>query len=665
MKKNETKPFDLDDPRLTAYALGELDGEEARAVEAWLATSEEARAEVEAIRGFAVVLESELSTSEGRELTATQRRAIGERSERFGKLRRRKVVRRVGFAVTGLAAAAVVVSLCFPNVMSKRFRIGRADNAPHASSIVRPSNAAHRRSTHALESLRGLGYASDGLGYGGVGGDDGSDRLRSLGYVEDIGYGEGPSAEAYAPIVDNDFVRVADDPLSTFSIDVDTASYANVRRFLLQQSTLPPADAVRIEELINYFPYDYPAPDAGQPFSTSVEIASAPWQPAHRLVKIGLKGREVNFAERANANLVFLLDVSGSMNSPRKLPLLVDAMSMLVGELDATDRVAIAVYAGNSGLVLDSTTCSEKPMILAALERLQAGGSTNGGAGIHLAYEVAQRNYVEGGVNRVILCTDGDFNVGTTSEGELVRLIEDKAKGGVFLSVLGFGSGNLKDSTMEQLADKGNGNYAYIDSRMEARKVLVEQIGGTLVTIAKDVKIQVEFNPAEVEAFRLIGYENRVLAHQDFNDDTKDAGEIGSGHTVTALYEVVPKGVSLEAPGVDPLRYQTPTEESTAASSGELLTLKLRYKEPEGSTSKKLEVPVRDRGASLDAASPDLRFAAAVASFGMLLRDSKYKGDANWDQTLDLAREGQGADAGGYRLEFQLLVQRARALAGE
>ena len=662
--KNGTKPYDVDDPRLTAYALGELEGEEARAIEAWIGKNPEARSEVNEIRTFASALETELARDDGVELTSDQRDAIHERltplsrTESPGRNRRRRWVQ-----VGALAASLLVFTLLVPWSISKTGFSGGA-------RVDRPASPRDSR----FERLRALGYVGDerdgtsaGVDYDHKGSD--LDALVGLGYGGTdeslIADARALSSEAYAHIVDNEFVRVSDDPLSTFSVDVDTASYANVRRFLLNESRLPPADAVRIEELINYFPYDYRAPDAGQPFSISVEIAAAPWKPEHRLVKIGLKGREMDFAQRTSANLVFLLDVSGSMNSPMKLPLLVEAMSMLVENLDPTDRVAIAVYAGSSGLVLDSTSCASKPLILAALERLSAGGSTNGGAGIHLAYKVAQDNYVEGGVNRVILCTDGDFNVGTTSEGELIRLIQDKAKGGVFLSVLGFGSGNLKDATMEKLADKGNGNYSYIDSRLEARKVLVEQMGGTLVTIAKDVKIQIEFNPMEVEAFRLIGYENRVLAHQDFNDDTKDAGEIGSGHTVTALYEVVPKGVRLDAPGVDPLRYQTEKEPSTDASSGELLTLKLRYKEPEGSTSRKLEVRVRDRGTELANTSEDFRFAAAVASFGMLLRDSKYRGDANWDETLRLAREGQGADVGGYRLEFQLLVQRARALAGQ
>lgn len=473
--------------------------------------------------------------------------------------------------------------------------------------------------------------------------------------------------ESYAKIVDNPFVPVSDDSLSTFSIDVDTASYANTRRHLLASGTLPPPDAVRIEELINYFPYDYPSPDASQPFSVNVEIASAPWKPEHRLVKIGLKGREPVYSERKNANLVFLIDVSGSMNEPTKLPLLVDSLSMLVANLDSSDRVAIVVYAGSSGLVLDSTSCKQKPLIISALERLRAGGSTNGGQGIRLAYAVAQQNFVDGGINRVVLATDGDFNVGTTSLDALDELITEKAKDGVFLSVLGFGRANFNDSTMEMLADKGNGNYSYIDTKIEGHKVLVEQLGGTLVAIAKDVKIQIEFNPAEVQAFRLIGYENRVLAHQDFNDDTKDAGEIGSGHTVTALYEVVPHGVAFDFDGIDPLRYQADAESekvpTEAANSGELMTLKLRYKQPEGSVSRKIVYAVHDEGSGLNKASEDFRFAASVASFGMLLRGSRYKGTANWDDTLRLAQEGQGADVGGYRLEFTYLVQRAAALS--
>jgi Ca-activated chloride channel family protein len=607
------------------------------------------------------------------------------------------------------------------------------------------------------------------------------------------------NSESYAKLNDNSFRRVTDEALSTFSIDVDTASYANVRR-MLNEGQLPPPDAVRIEEMVNYFSYNYPAPAGETPFSANVEIASAPWAPKHRLVRIGLKGREIAPQKRPASNLVFLLDVSGSMDQANKLPLVKKGMHLLVDQLNPEDRVAIAVYAGASGLVLNSTACSEKKTIHAAIDHLEAGGSTNGAAGIQLAYQVAKENFLKGGTNRVILCTDGDFNVGITSEGDLTRLIEEKAKSKIFLSVLGFGMGNYKDSTLEKLADKGNGNYAYIDTLREAKKVLVQQMSGALITIAKDVKIQIEFNPTQVQAYRLIGYENRMLAAQDFNDDKKDAGEIGAGHTVTALYEIVPVGVEINLPGIDSLKYQKPrltdrvaaevtdlgwadlnirslqqqqndlmsnleklkakgfgeghpemqslqhalskvTEKLLAAvksrllalegyvqsstvrikqmekeievqetrekgevriwresqkltlqrelleqaqrdlqmwktqleqgrewsgmqspGSSEMLTLKLRYKAPEGDVSKLLSVPIKDEGKTYAQASNDFKFAAAVASFGMILRDSPYKGDTTLDNVLELAKEGQGTDPQEYRAEFIELVKKAGKL---
>ncbi|MBI2814870.1 MAG: VWA domain-containing protein [Opitutae bacterium] len=484
------------------------------------------------------------------------------------------------------------------------------------------------------------------------------------------------NTEAYGHHKDNDFLRVVDNPLSTFSVDVDTASYANVRRFLAQKQ-LPPADAVRIEELVNYFPYAYRPPTGSVPFAASLEVASAPWAPGHRLVRIGLKGREVSDAARPAANLVFLLDVSGSMDEPNKLPLVKQSLRLLVNKLRPDDRVAIAVYAGASGLALPSTSAREQAKILEAIEELTPGGSTNGALGIQLAYDIAKAHFIPGGVNRVILATDGDFNVGTTSEGELVRLIEEKAKSGVFLSVLGFGMGNYKDSTLELLADKGKGNYAYIDSLAEAKKTLVEQAGGTLVTIAKDVKIQVEFNPAQVQAYRLIGYENRLLAKEDFNNDKVDAGDIGAGHTVTALYEVVPVGVGMEtAPGVDPLKYQRPAGQQESRSSllagrdlsgptarqTEMLTVKIRYKEPAGDVSSKLEFPLTDTGARFEDASPDFKFAAAVAGFGLALRDSPHKGALTLAQVAEWGRAGLGGDVGGYRTEFMTLVGEAASL---
>ena len=482
----------------------------------------------------------------------------------------------------------------------------------------------------------------------------------------------GHNTESYDHIADNAFVRAADRPLSTFSIDVDTASYANVRRFL-NHNQLPPPGAVRVEELINYFTYDYAPPEPGReaPFAVHVASASCPWKPAHRLVRIALKGREVKRDNRPPSNLVFLLDVSGSMDYPDKLPLLKNAMRMLVRQLGENDRVAIAVYASSEGLALPSTSCDDREQIVSALDSLAAGGSTAGGKGIQLAYKVAVENFIKGGVNRVILATDGDFNVGTTSNSELVRLIREKARSGVFLSVLGFGTGNLKDSRMEKLADEGNGNYAYIDSVDEARKVLVEQMSGTLVTIAKDVKVQVEFNPAKVAGYRLIGYENRMLRKEDFNDDTKDAGDIGAGHTVTALYQVVPAGQAVDAGTVDELRYQKSTAAPAVAAlpaagpggvSNEMLTVKLRYKQPDGKTSTRMDFPVKDSGRSIDRADDDFKFAAAVASFGMILRDSKHKGAYTLAGVAELAGAARGADRHGRRAEFVELVARAREL---
>jgi Ca-activated chloride channel family protein len=472
----------------------------------------------------------------------------------------------------------------------------------------------------------------------------------------------GGNTEAYTRIDENPFIEVSRAPLSTFSIDVDTASYSNTRRFLAD-GQLPPKDAVRIEELINYFSYDYPQPVGNAPFSVTTEVSEAPWNKSHRLVHIGLQGKRVAMEQMPPANLVFLLDVSGSMNEARKLPLLKSSLKMLTGQLRPNDRVAIVVYAGSSGLVLPSTTGDRKGEILAALDRLEAGGSTNGGDGIQLAYKIAQQNFIKGGSNRVVLATDGDFNVGITNEGELVRLIEEKRAGGVFLSVLGFGTGNVKDSTMEKLADKGNGNYAYIDTISEARKVLGQQIGGTLFTIAKDVKIQVEFNPKQAAAYRLIGYENRLLRDEDFNDDTKDAGEIGAGHTVTALYEVVPYGQKFDNDAVDPLKYRQPTQASGMADSRELMNIKLRYKEPASDESKLLNVGLADGGNKLNSASENFKFASAVAEFGMLLRSSKHKADATYNDVLQLARSSTGTDLQGYRTDFIKMVETASTLS--
>jgi Ca-activated chloride channel homolog len=478
--------------------------------------------------------------------------------------------------------------------------------------------------------------------------------------VKIVGTFEGFNTEAYDHIEENRFHRVEADPLSTFSVDVDTASYANVRRFLAD-GELPPAGAVRTEELVNYFRFAYPQPSGTDPFSITTELAECPWNPKHRLALIGLQGRAATDRDPAPRNLVFLLDVSGSMMPADKLPLVRKAMRMLTDVLTERDRVAIVVYAGASGLVLPSTPGDQKERIHGALEGLEAGGSTNGASGITLAYQVARNNFIRGGVNRVVLATDGDFNVGVTNQSELVQLIERERESGIFLSVLGVGTGNLKDSTMEKLADKGNGNYSYLDSLHEARKVLVREAGGTLETIAKDVKIQVEFNPREVAAYRLIGYENRLLDHQDFNDDKKDAGEIGAGHSVTALYEIVPAGVTVVTPGVDPLKYQDQPREASAAKSGELLTVKVRFKEPDGDTSRLLSRVLTN---NLVAMTANLGFASAVAEFGMLLRESPLRGGASFESLMARARKFQGEDEEGYRAQFIRLAERAATLRG-
>ena len=471
---------------------------------------------------------------------------------------------------------------------------------------------------------------------------------------------------SYPHLVENSFLAARNAPLSTFSIDVDTASYANMRRFL-NEGRMPPHDAVRIEELINYFKYNYPPPRGEDPFSANIEVAGCPWNSDHRLVRVGLKGREIAQDKRPPSNFVFLIDVSGSMQPAERLPLIKQALRQLVKKMTANDRVAIVVYASEAGVKLPSTSCAQKEKILEAIDQLGAGGSTAGAAGIQAAYRVAQENFIEGGVNRVLLATDGDFNVGITDQGQLVKLIQEKAKGGVFLTTLGVGTDNYKDALMQKLADKGNGNYHYLDTLEEAQKVLIDQMSGTLVTIAKDVKIQIEFNPSQIGAYRLIGYEKRMLRKEDFNNDAKDAGEIGAGHTVTALYEIVPPGREIRSGGeVDELKYQQPAEEKperyVTGGSRELLTLKLRYKQPDGNTSKLLTFPVTDRGASYSHASTDFKFAAAVAEFGMLLRDSEFKGSSTYGSVLELAEEAKGTDAEGYRAEFLTLVRKARNL---
>jgi Ca-activated chloride channel family protein len=447
-----------------------------------------------------------------------------------------------------------------------------------------------------------------------------------------------PPTAHYAPIAENGFIDASRERVTTFSIDVDGASYANVRRFL-SANQIPPPDAVRIEEMLNYFTYSYPPPKDGRPFAVTTEVAGCPWQSSHRLLRVGIQGKTLDGWKLAPNNLVFLLDVSGSMQPPERLPLIKSALRLLVDQLRGDDSVAIVVYAGAAGLVLPPTT--DKQAILAALDQLQAGGSTAGGQGIELAYKVAEESFASDRNNRVILATDGDFNVGVTSTDDLTRLIEEKRKKGIYLTCIGVGTDNLNDALMESLADKGNGNYYYLDTLNEAKKVFVQQLQGTLVAIAKDVKVQLEFNPALVSSYRQIGYEDRALANKDFEDDSKDAGELGSGHSVTALYEIEARG------------------------AGEIATLRLRYKEPSSENSQLITTAVRDNGTSIYTASPDMQFAAAVAEFGMLLRNSKYKGSATYADVLSLARAMRGSDLEGYREELLRMVETSRALAAD
>ena len=473
---------------------------------------------------------------------------------------------------------------------------------------------------------------------------------------------DGMNAEEYKEIAENNFKTVSESPLSTFSIDVDAASYSNMRRYI-NKGELPPADAIRTEELINYFSYDYPQPTGNDPVKITTEVGACPWNVKHRLVRIGLKAKEIPTDKLPVSNLVFLIDVSGSMYGPQRLGLVQSSLKLLVNNLRDEDRVAIVVYSGSAGEKLPSTSGSDKQKIREAIDELTAGGSTAGGAGIKLAYKIAKQNFVKGGNNRIILCTDGDFNVGVSSDEGLEKLIEQERKSGVFLTVLGYGMGNYKDSKMQVLAEKGNGNHAYIDNLQEANRVLVNEFGATMHAVAKDVKLQIEFNPSQVQAYRLIGYESRLLKDEDFNNDAKDAGEMGAGHTVTAFYEVVPAGIKSDFTGkVDDLKYQkTKPAPAVTNNSKELLTVKLRYKAPDGNTSKKIEQPLIDD--KKEKVSSDFRFASAVAMFGQLLRDSDFKGDATYDKVISLAKTSLDNDEKGYRREFIRLAETAEGLA--
>ena len=469
------------------------------------------------------------------------------------------------------------------------------------------------------------------------------------------------NTEEYDRIQENGFKSVADTPLSTFSIDVDPASYSNMRRFI-NRGELPPADAIRTEELVNYFSYDYPKPTGDDPVKITVEAGTCTWNTAHRLVRIGLKAKEIPTEQLPASNLVFLVDVSGSMWGANRLDLVKSSLKLLVNNLRNKDKVAIVTYAGSAGVKLEATSGGDKQKIREAIDELTASGSTAGGAGIHLAYQIAKKNFISDGNNRIILCSDGDFNVGVSSAEGLEQLIEKERKSGVHLTVLGYGMGNYKDKKIQVLAEKGNGNHAYIDNLQEANRVLVGEFGATLHTVAKDVKLQVEFNPSQVQAYRLIGYESRLLKDEDFNNDAKDAGDMGAGHTVTAFYEVIPAGVKNEYVGkVDDLKYQK-KEKMTLKPTGsdELLTVKLRYKAPDKDVSRKMELPFVDNKG--DSVSSDFRFASAVAMFGQLLRDSDFKGTADYDKVIKLAKQGLNNDERGYRREFIRLVEAAKGL---
>jgi Ca-activated chloride channel family protein len=733
---------ELSDERLTAYALGQMQGDEVTAMKSALGAAGGAsvRQEVQEIQAVAAAL----SAARNAEPLPPASDALREKVEQrlndnarhdekaanvsVGERRQPRRLTLIEISVIAVACCALI-ALLLPAVQSSREtarRMASGNQITQAAEALQnyhdvfeghPAGARPRDSLTwkaaedqapsvtsysqvqvtdevASQSYQRLMSRNDKLAEGDVRAKrfDSLGRLITTTVVPQTWHEVAPGTEQYDRIFENSFLSPLSQPLSTFSIDVDTASYSNVRRFL-NGGRLPPADAVRIEELVNYFRYDYPQPPGNDPFSITTDVTQCPWREGHLLLRVGLKGRDVQRGQRPQSNLVFLLDVSGSMADANKLPLLKTAMKMLVEELGENDRVSIVTYAGDAGLRLPPTRGHEQRKIKRVIDSLSAGGSTNGSAGIELAYEQAAAYFVTGGTNRVILCTDGDLNVGITDDEALVKLIKRKAASGTFLTVLGFGEGNLKDAKMEKLADNGNGMYAYIDSVREARKVLVEQLTGSTIAIAKDVKIQIEFNPREIAAYRLLGYENRVLAAQDFNNDRKDAGEIGAGHTVTALYELVPTGGTSQAvsprPGTDPLRYQQPGANllpenqhsrlsagrpgpgldpanenalTDAAQSGELLTLKLRYKEPDGQMSKLLEYPLKDRGGQFNTASRDLQFAAAVASFGMILRGSEHRGTANLAAVAEIASATLGNDPGGYRAEFVDLVRKAQAL---
>lgn len=694
----------LDDPRLTAYALGELEGAEAAEMKKLIEENPEALQFVREIQGTADLLTAEFSKEEEVPLTRQMREKLHKLSEPKKKFSWQWLSLGGGLIAAGVVAVVIstrqeaeltvvpdevlgqVVFDKTPAIQKEEpvaeegyvFAEANEDKAAAPEPMLESKPAQHIAGVgmkarqggsiakHKDPSKTGMLAAYGGGGKMAKSLAQGYNALREDSADMRLGKAA-PSAfvennESYASYKENEVTNVLDQALSTFSIDVDTASYSNVRRMLVA-SQWPQKDAVRIEEMVNYFNYNYAAPTDGKPFATHIEIATNPWNKKTKLMRIALKGQEIPEKARPPANLVFLIDTSGSMDQENKLPLVKKSLALLVDKMRPQDHIAIVTYGGESSVALDATSGDKKSIIKKAIEKLGAEGGTNGGAGIQQAYDLANKNFIKEGTNRVILATDGDFNIGITGEGELNTLIEAKAKSGVFLSVLGFGMGNLKDANMQRLADKGNGNYAYIDSLREARKALVEQAGGTLVTIAKDVKIQVEFNPNYVSQYRLIGYEKRMLAARDFNDDTKDAGEIGAGHTVTAFYEIYPASEQAGAM-VDPLKYQEATKPKPSGSK-ELATVKLRFKTPTGSKSERLDFPVQNTEQSFESASSDFKFAASVVGFAQLLKDSPNKGDATYAKVLEIASANKKLSdkEDTYRKEFVELVKKAQFMS--
>ena len=650
------------DPRLTLYALGQLSQDEAKEIEMELKKDEQLQREVQEIQETATLLKDGMDTKAHLRLSPEQIENLSRKYEQKpGWLARNFKKVTIGvplvFVVTFTVISLREIATNRLNKTTKQplnIAQGILQESKSSTPYNPPAVAQNYAPAPAKKAMRKAELQAPSINSFG---NKGIGKRSALTSSEALGQAPVQSefnTETYDYMSPNGYVRVADHPLSTFSVDVDTASYANARRFL-SNAQMPPKDSIRVEEFINYFDYDYSAPkdDAKHPVAVYTEVATSPFHKDYKLVKIGLKAKEVLMEKRPRSNLVFLIDVSGSMSDPNKLPLVKESIKQMVRKMDKEEMISIVVYAGSSGLALPPTPASDNVTIFEALGRLSAGGSTNGGQGIELAYKVAKENFIKEGNNRVIIVTDGDFNVGQTSQGTLVDTIKEKAKDNIFLTVLGVGMGNYKDSTLEKLADYGNGNYAYIDNLNEARKVLINDRFKTLHTIAKDVKLQVEFNPDAVEAYRLIGYENRALKKEDFNNDKKDAGDMGAGHTVTAFYEIVPKGVKFEGPAVDKLKYQKVSKATTKTTgSNEVMTVKVRYKEPAGTKSKLLEQVVSKNDQTFSSASSDFKFASAVAGYAMLLREDPNLGDMGLSEMVELAKENKGSDPFDYREEL-------------